>query len=569
MATDVESAPVDRIHHFPPFPAVPAGVYIVPFAEFQEYGTKIFGVDGIERDGLGIPTIILPNRTKGPGGGKKKKKKGGKLAAAGPGTGALGEWWERWDKYGDHPRYRNQYESFISPPNQLYLACDDFDKHYDITPLQSSPHKYLKDLFDALQRFVGSTDGKSNQKLGRGMDVDVEEPISDDEDMGLEDGAVGVPNDDPTPPVAESEAIPPEDDELDTTPGFPKAQRFLDDPERAVKIFLSSFMHEKGLVWEHRKLTAAPRLIRFFLRFLARTGVIPKSDESNALKVVEKAALDLPATLTISAALPEAFAQACEHAWGRAYSLTVNLDLEPERPTKRARTEGDGVEATSDPGSDAIQLPDGVQLVTEAITADVDVDGGGWGGSNGWGDGEPTTADAAGWGDAEPTTSDAAWPPADSNAPTFVPLEPPKTLESLLGSTRAAVVERSMRGGLVEQSMRRIVSVNVEPDGTLAHVVLAPWLDWKPQVDDDQNTAPRIVSPSPSDLPHDMRKDDITLLVAPAAADAVKDHVGMGIWGTWVRLELVDGVDNVEEEEVVGKWYLQDVSMVIPSYWLV
>ncbi|KAJ7056359.1 hypothetical protein C8F01DRAFT_1233934 [Mycena amicta] len=509
MATAVQSAPVVRMHHFPPFPTVPDGVHIIPFAEFQEYGTKIFGADGIERDGLGIPTIILPNRTKG---GKKKKnrKKGGKLAAAGTGTGVVGEWWECWEKYGDHPRYRNQYESFISPPNQLHLACRDFKKHYDIKPLESSPYKYLKDLFDA--------------GLGRGTDVDAEEPASDDEDMALEDGAVGVSND--------------PDDIQDATPGLPKAQRFLDDPERAVKIFLSSFMHEKGLVWEHRKLTAAPRLMRFFLRFLARTGVIPTSDESmaNALKIVEQAALDLPATLTISAALPEAFAQACEHAWGRAYSLTVNLDLdlEPERPTKRARTEGDGVEASSDPGLDAVQLPDGD-------------------------------------------------PPADSSAtPSFVPLEPPKILESLLRSTtRAEVVERTMRGGLVEQSMRRVVSVSVPTGtGTLAHVVLAPWLNWKPQVtgNDDQNTAPHIVSPSPSPspsaLPHDMRKDDIALLVAPAAADAIKPHVGMGIRGTWVRIELVpvDGVEDKgeeEEEEVAGKWYLQDVSMVIPSYWLV
>ncbi|KAJ7062558.1 hypothetical protein C8F01DRAFT_1368336 [Mycena amicta] len=553
MATAVENAPVDRIHHFPPFPAVPAGVHIIPLAQFQEYGTKIFGPDGIERDGLGIPTVKLKK--------KKKKKGGGNLAVTGTGTG---EWWERWEKYGDHPRYRNQYESFISPPNQLHLACDDFDKHYGITPLQSSPHKYLKDLFDALQRFVGATDAKSNQKLGRGRDVDVEDPTSDDEVMALEDGTVGVPNEDLTPPGAEIEAIPPEDDPddiQDAAPGLPKAQRFLDDPERAVKIFLSSFMHEKGLVWEHRKLTAAPRLMRFFLRFLARTGVIPNSDESNALQVVEQAALDLPATLTISAALPEAFAQACEHAWGRAYSLTVNLDLEPERPTKRARTEGDAGEASSDPGWNAVQLPDGVQLVTEALAADVD--GGGWGGSTGWGDAEPTTSDA-GWSD----------PPADST-PSFVPLEPPKTLESILGSTRAEAVDRSMRGGLVEQSMRRVVSVsvNADPTGTLAHVVLAPWLDWKPQVNDDsdQNTAPHIVSPSPSpsDLPHDMRKDDITLLVAPAAADAIKPHFGMGIWGTWVRLELVDGVEEEELGVVVGKWYLQDVLMVIPSYWLV
>ncbi|KAJ7049536.1 hypothetical protein C8F01DRAFT_1265283 [Mycena amicta] len=34
-------------------------------------------------------------------------------------------------------------------------------------------------------------------------------------------------------------------------------------------------MYGKGLVWEHRKLAIAPRLMRFFLRFLARTSVIP------------------------------------------------------------------------------------------------------------------------------------------------------------------------------------------------------------------------------------------------------------------------------------------------------
>ncbi|KAJ7049537.1 hypothetical protein C8F01DRAFT_753831 [Mycena amicta] len=71
--------------------------------------------------------------------------------------------------------------------------------------------------------------------------------------------------------------------------------------------------------------------------------------------------------------------------------------------------------------------------------------------------------------------------------------------------------------------MRRMVSVSVT--GAVAHVVLAPWLDWKPH--DDQDTAPHIDSPSA--LPHDMCTSRCSSL-SPRTP-----HVGMGIW---VRIEL-------------------------------
>ncbi|KAJ7758665.1 hypothetical protein B0H16DRAFT_642115 [Mycena metata] len=57
MSETVQEDPV-RIR-FPPFPPVPDGVAIVPFEDFQESGTRVVGTDGVERDGLGIPTIVL------------------------------------------------------------------------------------------------------------------------------------------------------------------------------------------------------------------------------------------------------------------------------------------------------------------------------------------------------------------------------------------------------------------------------------------------------------------------------------------------------------------------------
>ena len=58
MAYDDEGNPAFR---FPPFPDPPAGVNIIPFKDFKPSGIQIsFGGDEVERDGLGIPTVMLP-----------------------------------------------------------------------------------------------------------------------------------------------------------------------------------------------------------------------------------------------------------------------------------------------------------------------------------------------------------------------------------------------------------------------------------------------------------------------------------------------------------------------------
>ncbi|KAJ7189138.1 hypothetical protein C8R46DRAFT_1206230 [Mycena filopes] len=49
-------------HRFPPFPPTPPNATIVPFEAFEESGPRVVGGDGIERDGLGIPTVVLRHR---------------------------------------------------------------------------------------------------------------------------------------------------------------------------------------------------------------------------------------------------------------------------------------------------------------------------------------------------------------------------------------------------------------------------------------------------------------------------------------------------------------------------
>ncbi|KAJ6457553.1 hypothetical protein C8R47DRAFT_170129 [Mycena vitilis] len=60
--------PASHKMRFPPFPAVPEGVTIVPFKDFEERGIRLFRIEdedegesgeGVERDGLGIPTVAL------------------------------------------------------------------------------------------------------------------------------------------------------------------------------------------------------------------------------------------------------------------------------------------------------------------------------------------------------------------------------------------------------------------------------------------------------------------------------------------------------------------------------
>ena len=128
-AQTLESAMLLR---FPPFPAVPDGVELVPFHLFQPSGIRV-PIDGddddyddrraredvIERDGLGIPTIPLHVKYAAD---NMEEKEGGGIAAKqvqdapeGPKT-----WWELWEELED--TRRNAYDALV-PVSHTLIAC--------------------------------------------------------------------------------------------------------------------------------------------------------------------------------------------------------------------------------------------------------------------------------------------------------------------------------------------------------------------------------------------------------------------------------------------------------------
>ncbi|KAJ7125305.1 hypothetical protein C8R44DRAFT_852105 [Mycena epipterygia] len=169
-------------------------------------------------------------------------------------------------------------------------------------------------------------------------------------------------------------------------------------------------------------------------------------------------------------------------------------------------------------------------------------------------------------------------------------------------------------------------------EARMCRVVMAPWLEWDGPAADPALSQPQILrssvgalavavavdaaaattttpaeapvttttlAPAPTAAvamatatrgpkPHDMLKDEITLLVDPAHAN--KLCVGMGLGGTWVQLaRLQDSLDisstsadsggKPKKKKALSKaqkerrglryWYLDELMMTLPSYWVV
>lgn len=107
---------------FPPFPAVPDGVELVPFHSFRPSGIRV-PIDEddddpnapgvIERDGLGIPTVAL--RVKHAADNTEKKKKRKKKGVSSQQVQVAPEkpktWWEVWEELEDVRR--NAYDALV------------------------------------------------------------------------------------------------------------------------------------------------------------------------------------------------------------------------------------------------------------------------------------------------------------------------------------------------------------------------------------------------------------------------------------------------------------------------
>ena len=66
---------------------------------------------------------------------------------------------------------------------------------------------------------------------------------------------------------------------------------------------------------------------------------------------------------------------------------------------------------------------------------------------------------------------------------------------------------------------------------------------------------------------HNPHEDTITVVVDPAVVDKLKDVVGMGLGGTFVQLVREEELASGRESTAKGFWYMEDLKIVIPSFY--
>ncbi|KAJ7189118.1 hypothetical protein C8R46DRAFT_1341706 [Mycena filopes] len=586
-----------RIYHFPPFPPAPPGVTIIPFKDFTEYGACVVGEDGVERDPLGIPTVLLP-----------RSKKALKLSAApvpGPNdTTVRKDWWVEWEESGeDQMILVPGYDSSSDRANRFRRAVRHFGKMHKL-----AWYLHVQQLWIDFKIFAG-TSGPEAQPA--------DDDLSDDE-LDVADGPTTFAPD--TTTTAETPQSAPGLDNMND-----KSTAFLDAPARSIAVFLSSHMHDRGHMWDrhHRKLVSAPHLLRFFVAYLLRNKVLPESTQElkEALEkiIIKGAGEELPLLPQISQALPDAFSEACRMEWGRragGYVPDPIVEADVNKPkVEEIKTEGVAATALEEEKEEeengnktdhvAMDAPTSVSAgpapawgwgaapstSTNQVDDTAPAANGGWG-SGGWGNADSTTDDN---GDDVPTThsgwgAGSGWPayddfplaPAPAPAPEIELPPPPPTLSDL----RLADLPASHAPGIVEQSPRRIKGIGAPQSNSfgMSRIVLAPW----PEARNATADPPRVIAPGAEGQgrAHDVEKDEIVLLVQPEAAAVLRK--GMGLVGTWVelapRVETKKDHEQVEEakapqaegtkgkakgkkEREVRYWYMDELLMILPSYW--
>ncbi|KAI0638537.1 hypothetical protein C8Q77DRAFT_439030 [Trametes polyzona] len=317
-----------------------------------------------------------------------------------------------------------------------------------------------------------------------------------------------------------------------------KMDRFLNDPETAVKIFLSGYYRDRGMSFSERFCRDGPILIQFFLNFLIRNRVLPESEKDlrKAVAVTEQAKLELPQSFVISRAIPDDFSEGCEILYGtmthnnawqtrRDEEGAESAESEPDAKRQKMETSAETAVLQEAAGSEEIEVvtPDGVRAMEQdAKNVSVDVNreqaaGPAWT----WGD-DATDGNAAATASGEGNAASQSW--GDMNAEWGAPDDPtiwdptPKTnpLTALLGPTRLPLTHTT---GVIERSTRRVKSVTlpakaapplgkkrgtpgdaaeaVERDleARFAQVALIPWHEWD-TYDKADVTKPRILPDS-------------------------------------------------------------------------
>ncbi|KAJ7608872.1 hypothetical protein DFH06DRAFT_1309095 [Mycena polygramma] len=320
-----------------PFPEIPAGVTIASFDDFKEHcasGIQPFlGLDGIERDTLGIPTVQLVfNHAED----VSKTNPDGADGEAGLTTpfvrpGFKKEWWQDWEE-DEHLQMHGPYDHTLPPAVLLRLAAGHFQKY------RRFPGDVFKQLWELTFKIFTGILGVTPVWHKASDPPNADSDISDDdfeEDYNSRPTKFLRPREPYDlygfqPPVVENDAQIQALLAASRVKRDARAEKFLSDPARGIQIYLSSYISAQGLMLSDRNLVNAPRLLRFFVNFLLRNEVFPDKALNDSLKrsreIIERAGMELPLTSKIAKALPDAFSTACRDCWGGVKEYATGVD---------------------------------------------------------------------------------------------------------------------------------------------------------------------------------------------------------------------------------------------------
>ncbi|KIJ63384.1 hypothetical protein HYDPIDRAFT_156232 [Hydnomerulius pinastri MD-312] len=589
--TIVSAPAVDELSlRFPPFPAPPQGVAILPFKDFKAFGYKRVANESgqeIEVDAFaGQPTAKVASEEEAAQRRKDKKKR----KNAGQSTDANGRlipWWEEWEESESSRTASVTFNGNMSYVDRVYQAADDFRVGRTWPEIATG----VRIIWDHFRVYVGLLASMPIYRKPKGRSRgEVDGPNNGGEASDDEDDAprarqtnVTIIQDHLEQIAHPNKVLEPNADDSSIEAHLLRA--FIDDIEKTVKVFLSSHMRDTGLIWTERNLFIAPTVLHFFLRFMLRNGVFADSPKhvdnlKRAVAIAELATKEMPLTAKLGQILPGKFDLACKECWGTKGSLFIHISatLPPheDSPNNDQTPPSDPVSSTfeeelkehdvevipSDIVLDSVTarqvLEDNLDIDDVVPVTDIPVAGDPW----------AAAITAEGY-----TTS--SW--TESSSPSLIELLGPTILPLTSSTGIAEFSTRRIQAILPPEISATSLAVEQELEHRFARVVMGPWIhneseetfDFaKPVITPGSNGAVvAAFAPNGTDVigderPYDPYSDNVTVLVDRACVE--KMSIGMGLCGTWVQIRR-DGELRKHPRE--SYWYIEDLVSTFPSFY--
>ncbi|ELU44689.1 hypothetical protein AG1IA_01283 [Rhizoctonia solani AG-1 IA] len=604
-------------YRWPPFPAKPEGVTIIPFSQFVATGIKVDQDDdtpGVDQQG--IPTIGLQARHDGEKKKRRKKRKNDK----GETVEVPLAWWEELEE--DTKNDFNEKRHFPVHVQAVVHAVS----YFDYTSALDIYSKLIKQLGICLGLIDPNPNGvKTNKEKASSQDGESDDDFEDEEKAETS----GTPSAPVTQDLYDADLKP-------ETAREKAMDAFFQDPERVIK--------------NEAKLHDTPILVEAFLNFLDTNQVFGPSEKSTRFgvaqgkKIVQLAKEEMPHANKLANIFPDKWGKACGALWGQRLSgpsTWVFGELLPEETTADSEMDTLDPVAPVQPvitGDDIIFEPTDTELLIDGIEppsingvqtewTNINSNTSGWGSLNAWGSGDTDNGawhgEGEGEGDAnsgENSGENPTWnmdafkePPPPDPSTVWGNFAPPgrEQLESIIGPNELARNYVTLR---VEISSRVIGTLTEPAQNTtaasegnsfadiaqrrLARLTLSPsrFLKTAPAYG-ACITQPDVMGLSVDDSrftwvgSHDPSTSDITIFVPTDEdlLDVIRKGTGMTITGTFIQVaELAPPKEDAPAEtgatggappkkkkkkgktattDVRSWWFLYQLTQVFPTFY--